>query len=154
VSGPVTLAVLDEEYPILELRARRAGWECAIDRDSLVVDLALSNSAGHRFHLRGHLDDYKVSPPAWTFVSKSGEEGASSAFPKQPNPPPGASHIFIMCDGKPLICLPCNRLCYGTAHKDWKLAGWTTLKPQYLTLCEMVNRIYVDLNASDGPLSE
>lgn len=152
MSLPVTLAVLDEEFPILEERAKRAGWGCTLDRDRLILDVHMSNHAGHGFHLRGDLDGYRATPPAWTFISATGEAGVIAAFPSSPTPTPGGgAQIFIDYGGRPIICLPCNRLCYGTVHKEWQIAGWTALPPQHLTLSDMVNRIYVDLYASAGP---
>ncbi len=153
----VTRAELTIEYPVLQERAKRAGWEVTLDMDQLKLKVQLIHErTGQLYILRGHLDEYKAIPPAWEFVDpETGEEGTAAAYPEPPSPAPGGSALFIMPTPlERVICLPCNRLAYGGykgPHANWTLANWMQEKPCYLTLCEMVNRINVDLQASKGP---
>jgi hypothetical protein len=153
----VTRAELSLEFPVLQERARRAGWEVTLDSEHLILEVRLIHiRTGQLFILRGHLDGYKAIPPAWEFVDPdTGEEGTAAAYPEPPNPAPGGSALFITAGPRQrVICMPCNRLAYGDyngPHPNWALTNWMRETPVYLTLCEMVNRINVDLQASPGP---
>lgn len=154
----ITRAELAAELPILQARAERAGWAVMWDEENLILEVRFTHDkTGSSFILRGRLDGYKALPPAWEFVDPdTGEEGTAAAYPAPPNPTPGGnSAIFIT--GNPrarLICLPCNRLAYKAhqgPHDNWTLANWTREMPRYETLCDMMNRVNVDLQASPGP---
>lgn len=152
----ITRAELAVELPVLQERAQRAGWEISIDIAKLILEVRLTHEmTGQPFILRGYLDGYKAIPPAWEFIDPdTGEEGTAAAYPEPPNPAPGGSALFIRANPRErLICVPCNRLAYGDhkgPHSNWALTNWTRETPSYLTLCEMVNRINVDLQASRG----
>lgn len=153
----VTRAELALEFPVLQERASRAGWQVALDVDKLLLEVRLvQERTGLIYILRGHLDEYKAIPPAWEFIDPdTGEEGTAAAYPEPPSPAPGGSALFIIPTAQErVICLPCNRLAYGGykgPHANWTLANWMQETPRYLTLCDMVNRINVDLQASRGP---
>src|SRR6266851_406501 len=155
----VTQAVLTVEYPLLQDRARRAGWEVTFNHESLILEVRLTHEkAGQLYILRGYLDGYKAIPPAWEFVDPdTGDEGTAAAYPEPPNPTPGGGASVFLKTYPPrqrVICLPCNRLAYGEhqgPHREWTLANWMQVSFNYQTLCEMVNRINVDLQASPGP---
>jgi hypothetical protein len=152
----VTRAELSIEYPLLQERAKRAGWEVTLDMDQLKLKVQLIHKrTGQLYILQGDLDEYKAIPPAWEFVDpETSEKGTVAAYPEPPNPAPGGSAVFIIAGPQGcVICLPCNRLAYGDhkgPHTNWTLANWMQETPRYLTLCEMVNRINIDLQASKG----
>lgn len=153
----VTRAELAVEYPVLQGRAKRVGWEVTLDVDQLKLKIQLIHEkTGQPFILQGCLDEYKAIPPAWEFVDpETGEEGTAAAYPEPPNPAPGGSALFIAAGAQGrVICVPCNRLAYEKhkgPHANWTLANWMQETPRYLTLCDMVNRINIDLQASRGP---
>jgi hypothetical protein len=153
----VTRTELALEFPVLQKRAKRAGWEVTLDDDKLLLEVRLIHEKTRQLYvLRGYLDEYKAIPPAWEFVDPdTGVEGTAAAYPEPPNPAPGGSALFITpTPQERVICLPCNRLAYGGykgPHTNWTLANWMQETPRYLTLCEMVNRINVDLQASKCP---
>ena len=152
----VTHAVLQEELPVLEAWSRRSpSRRLSVDLSQLRLDVFVTqHSSGLEFQLRGRVDGYKGLPPAWNFVVPGTDiEGAREAFPKSPAATPGGgSPIFIEANGRPVICLPCNRLAFqteGGPHGNWVLATWMEVEPRYLTLAEMVSRINTELQASN-----
>lgn len=153
----VTRAELALEFPVLQERANRACWKVTLDVDRLILEVRLIHERTRQLYiLQGRLDGYKAIPPAWEFVDPDTcEEGTAAAYPEPPSPAPGGNAVFITAgpQGR-VICVPCNRLAYGDhkgPHTNWTLANWMQETPRYLTLCEMVNRINVDLQASRGP---
>ncbi|SRR6266487_1271513 len=155
----VTKAELTVVYPILQDRAKRAGWEVTLNDESLILEVRITHEkTGQLFILRGNLTGYKAIPPAWEFVDPdTGEERTLAAYPVPPNPTPGGGASVFLNTNPPrerVICLPCNRFAYGDhqgPHREWMLTNWMQVAPHYLTLSEMVNRINVDLQASPGP---
>lgn len=155
----VTQAELTVEYPLLQARAKRARWEVALNVESLLLDVRITHEkTGQLYILRGNLNGYKAIPPAWEFVDPdTGDEGSAAAYPEPPNPTPGGGATIFLKTNPPrerLICLPCNRYAYGDyhgPHREWTLTNWMQVGPYHLTLCEMVNRINVELQASTGP---
>src|SRR2546421_3877700 len=89
----VTRAELALEFPILQERAKRAGWEITLDDTNFILEVRLIHGkTGQLFILRGRLDGYKAIPPAWEFVDPdTGEEGTAAAYPEPPNPTPGGN---------------------------------------------------------------
>ena len=65
----VTKAELTVVYPILQDRAKRAGWEVTLNDESLILEVRITHEkTGQLFILRGNLTGYKAIPPAWEFV--------------------------------------------------------------------------------------
>ena len=155
----VTQAELTVEYPFLQERAKRAGWEVTLNYESLLLEVRITHEKTGQFYmLRGNLNGYKATPPAWEFVDPdTGEDGTAAAYPEPPNPTPGGGATIFLKTNPPrerVICLPCNRYAYGEhhgPHREWILTNWMQMAPYYLTLCEMVNLINVELQASLGP---
>jgi len=155
----VSKAELAVEYPLLQERAKRAGWEVTLNDESLLLEVRITHGkTGQLYILHGDLTSYKAMPPAWEFIDPdTGEEGTPAAYPTPPNPTPGGGASVFLKTNPPrerVICLPCNRFAYGDyhgPHNEWRLSNWMQVAPFYLTLVEMVNRINVDLQASPGP---
>lgn len=158
----IVKAVLDVEYPLLLARAERAGWQCTLDGDTGVLCVRMAHSnARDVYVLRGDLTSYNRIPPAWTFAEPdTGLVGTYRAFPARSSARAGVSPVFTEFrtrgDGRlfPIICLPCNRLCFKEEtglHGEWTYANWMAVQPQYTTLVEMVERIHMDMQASTGP---
>ena len=69
----VTRAELALEFPVLQERATRAGWQITLDADKLLLEVRLvQERSGLIYILRGYLDGYKAIPPAWEFVDPEG----------------------------------------------------------------------------------
>lgn len=158
VDTSITREVMRVELPILQARSDRAGWVVRWDDPSLELTVSfIHRKTGLPFILKGQFSGYKGLPPEWEFVDPiTGEDGSASAYPSPPTPTPGGGPPLFISAGKRgrVICLPCNRLAYGThsgPHNDWSITNWMTPEPRYLTVCEMVDRIHTELQASAGP---
>jgi hypothetical protein len=140
---PVTEALLSVEYPALLLRGERADWDCKLDGLNLVVRMIHANGRDC-FELRGDLTDYNRVPPAWLFAEPdTGLVGTYRAFPARPSVFGGVTPAFTEFEQRPgvkvpVICLPCNRLCYkeyAGINGDWTLASnWMDRSPSCTTL--------------------
>jgi hypothetical protein len=111
-----------------------------------------------KFFLRGLFDDYKELPPALTFCTPDWECGDDrSHFPKPQQGGRFGASIFINHRGRPVICVPFNRLAYsqnGGPHGDWgDPAQWQTAaagQAHATTIGDMLQLIFRDLNLTNG----
>jgi hypothetical protein len=112
-----------------------------------------------QFFLKATFPDYKELPPLITFTSNDWQQPPTkSLFPKPlPGSPPWGSYVFIQHAGKPVICVPFNRLAYGQLagpHVDWRdPAQWQTVAPQHVRAVEIADMLQVmarDIGCTKG----
>jgi hypothetical protein len=153
VDRVVTAAVLDEEVKALSTLAALSGWEIELAAGSSCVRVRFIHAkTGEAYGLVGDCAGYKAVPGAWTFVDPKTGAGGFDAFPAPPRSTPGGEATIFIDHGGPRICLPANRLAYGTnggPHNDWQIANWIKTS-RHKTIAEFVDRVHTELQASAG----
>jgi hypothetical protein len=151
----------DDEIPGAIRWAKYHGLEQAWDQEGLVFTVCLKgrserDGGQEPYLLVGTFEDYRVMPPAWSFLDpRTGADIGRAAFPA-PGPFPLGSVLHAT---RAVICAPWNRLAYsdrGGPHSDWDAANWQTAAPQYTsarTIPDMLARIRAEVIISPARLA-
>ena len=122
-----------------------------IPTERILRIVLVQEKSQERFFLQGQFDQYKALPPVWDWRDANwSDSGGLSLSPKAVNTPFGSS-MFIVHNGKAVICAPFNRLAFGTyagPHTNWgDPAQWMTAGHGYVhavTIGDMLQSIRRD----------
>lgn len=152
VPRAVSRAALAAEAPAARAWAARRGWKLTISVRDLRVTARMKHPAdGEGLILRGDFADYRLLPPAWTFVTEKGEERVPTAWPTAGQVNGGAS-IFHSVG---VLCAQFNRLAYKdhSGPHGWGGArNWlhVTEGVRADTVADMLAVVRVHLQGSPG----
>lgn len=156
ITRAATLVVVEQELEGALAWARRFGHDLTWLPDTLKLRLTILRRADTEpFYLTGEFEGYPILPPALTFTAQDGSGGGElQHFPRPGGPAPFNSWIFIVHEGRGMICAPFNRLAYAGPHKDWGDATrWRNVAPSYVQAHEigpMLSVIDRDLHRTNG----
>lgn len=149
----VDAALADELPPALAwAERRRIPCEWFAEERELRLQLKQTKS-GELFYLGGQFDSYRALPAAWRWFDSTWQRSDGISLSPKPETSLYGSSMFMVKDGRAIICAPFNRLAhasYNGPHPDWgDLANWASAGGNHIratTIGDMLQAIWRDFS--------